>query len=209
MNRILILKRTVDLVMLAGLAVVFAYQWTGNKRHEVLGTAWIVLVLFHNLLNRGWYKTLLRGNYSPRRILGLIINVLLCVDVAVLAVSGVFLSRDVFAFAGLSGGLTWHAWHVAAAYWFVTLGGLHAGMHLPPLVNRLQQHIGKGLIYGAAGAVTCAGVWGLAAFKWWPRLWGLSPFIGWDGSLIKFVVLILAVFGLFAIAGYLITGEHK
>lgn len=209
MNRILILKRTVDLVMLAGLVAVFAYRWTGNKRHEVLGTAWIVLVLFHNLLNRGWYKTLLCGNYSPRRVLGLIVNVLLCVDAAVLAVSGVFLSRDVFAFAGFSGGLTWRAWHVAAAYWFVMLGGLHVGMHLTFLLGRLKRSMGKCLFYGAAGALTCAGIWGLVSFKWWPRLWGLSPFIGWDGSLIKFAVLILAVFGLFAFAGYLIPGEHK
>lgn len=209
MARAFVLKHTVDLLLAAGLAAVFAYQWTGNTGHERAGTAWILLVLFHNALNRGWYKTLFRSAYSPRRAWGLVINLLLLADVIVLAVSGVCLSRDLFAFLGLPGGVEWRRWHVTAAYWAVTLAGLHAGMHMAPLAVRLRMRLGAGGLYALAGVVGALGVWGLIAFKWWPRLWGISPFMGWDGSLLKFVILLFLAFGLFCGAGYLITGGRK
>ena len=46
-----------------------AYELIGSSLHEWIGLAMFVLFVCHHLLNRGWYKNLFRGSYTPMRLL--------------------------------------------------------------------------------------------------------------------------------------------
>ena len=71
------LKLGLDFTMTVLFLLSLAYPFTGNLPHELLGTALLVCFILHNLLNAGWYKGLLRGNYNARRTVLTLVNLLL------------------------------------------------------------------------------------------------------------------------------------
>ena len=97
-------KPIVDILMAALFLAQMAYHLEGNTLHEWLGTALAALFLLHQLLNRGWYKSLFRGKHPPARILMAAVNLLLLIMMLGSAASGVMLSRRV-AHLGLHWGM--------------------------------------------------------------------------------------------------------
>jgi hypothetical protein len=71
----------------------------------ILGVGLIILFIIHNILNWEWYKRLFKGKYSALRIIHTTINIFLVAEMLGLMISGVMLSRTVFAFLDLNGGL--------------------------------------------------------------------------------------------------------
>lgn len=116
---------------------------SGVLAHEVLGLLLFALFGVHNWLNRGWYTTLLHRPYTGRRLLLLLVNLLLLADMVGLAVSGVMLSREVFAFWGLSGSWAARQWHACLAWWGLVLVAIHAGLHLSALAAPLGRSVSR------------------------------------------------------------------
>ena len=73
--------------------------------HEWLGAALIAMWIFHNVLNRGFYRSLFRGKYNAARIVMVSVNGALLVCVALLAASGIMLSNSAFTFLNIHGGM--------------------------------------------------------------------------------------------------------
>ncbi len=96
--------------------------------HEAIGTAFLLLVGFHLWLNRYWLKNLFRGRYNATRAVLSIVNVLLIVDVLLLLISGVVMSRVLDLSAG---GWTDFARtaHVLASYWGYAIMSFHIGLY--------------------------------------------------------------------------------
>jgi Na+-transporting NADH:ubiquinone oxidoreductase subunit NqrE len=67
-------KMFIDILMTVFVLMLMAYQATGEKLHEWLGTGMAVLFLAHNLLNIRWYGSLMKGKYSLLRIFRTVIN---------------------------------------------------------------------------------------------------------------------------------------
>lgn len=61
-------KMFIDILMTVFVLMLMAYQVTGEKLHEWLGTGMVVLFLAHNLLDIRWYGRLMKGKYSLLRI---------------------------------------------------------------------------------------------------------------------------------------------
>lgn len=99
------LKMGIDLVMTVLLLCQMAYMLVGETAHEYLGTAMFVLFILHHLLNRNWYRSLKKGRYGAVRILQTAVNTLVLLCMLGLMVSGVILSREVFAFLPIQGGM--------------------------------------------------------------------------------------------------------
>ena len=125
------IKLAVDLLMTLTLLFLMGYQLWGETAHEWAGTGMFVLFLAHHLLNFGWYRNLFHGKYTVIRVL---IN---AVDLALLAVmiclmaSGITMSRHVFAFLPITGGMgTARLVHMAACYWGFVLMALAPGTPL-------------------------------------------------------------------------------
>ena len=68
-SRTNIMKRTVDAAMTILLLCLMAYQVTGEAAHEWIGMSMTALVIVHQILNRKWYGSLLKGKYNAYRIL--------------------------------------------------------------------------------------------------------------------------------------------
>jgi len=84
---------------------------------------------FH-ILNRFWYRSLGKGKYTAFRVFQTAINLLLLPCMAGLIISGIIMSRHVFAFLPISGGLSLaRMMHLVCAYWGFVLMSIHIGLH--------------------------------------------------------------------------------
>ena len=124
-------KRIVDLAMIVLLPLLMAEILIGQEIHEWLGTGMLVLFVIHHILNAGWWKSLLKGKYTPSRMFSVMIDLLLLLDMAALAVSGVMMSDFIFDFLSLRGGMmVARQLHLLASYWGLILMSAHLGMHM-------------------------------------------------------------------------------
>jgi hypothetical protein len=120
-----------------------AYRITGDVAHEWIGVAVILLLsVVHNGIGWRWYRGLCKGKYDFRRILNTVLNLLLLATVVTLAVSGILLSRTVFAFMGFNGGMGVRQVHSFAGYWGLILVAAHVGMHWQMIMSSARRMAG-------------------------------------------------------------------
>ena len=163
-------KIAVDVLMTVGLLFLMGYQFWGDVAHEWAGAAMFALFLAHHALNAGWYRGLFRGKYTAVRVFSVGINLLLLAAMLGLMVSGVMLSNHVFAFLGLSGGLSFaRLLHMAASYWGFVLMALHLGLHWGMFLGMARKALGWGaptarrrVVFNLIGAAIA--VYGLTVF---------------------------------------------
>ena len=123
-------KWTLDVLMTAVLFFLMGYQFWGETAHEWIGAGMLVLFVVHQVLNRSWYKNLFRGRYTPMRTLQCLVNVLTLAAMLALMYSGITMSRHVFAFLPIRGGLMLaRRLHILGSYWGYLLMSLHLGLH--------------------------------------------------------------------------------
>ena len=132
----------IDILMTIILLFLMGFQFWGDAAHEWAGAGMFVLFIIHHILNRGWYRALFKGKYSPARIFQVVINLLLFLTMIGQMISGIMLSRHVFAFLPIDGGMSFaRLLHMVAAYWGFVLMALHLGLHWNMVLGRL----GRGL----------------------------------------------------------------
>ena len=136
-----IIKRTIDLAMVVLLPLLMAEILIGQEIHEWLGALMLVLFLAHHLLNLGWWKSFVKGKYTPSRAFGTALDLLLLADMIALFVSGIMMSGFVFRFLHISGGMMLaRQLHLFASHWGLILMSAHLGMHIGqffPLFRKL------------------------------------------------------------------------
>ena len=116
--------------MTAALLFVSGYQLWGEAAHEWAGAGLFVLFFAHHILNWNWCKNLFRGNYTPARRFQLTVDLLVLAAMLIQMYSGIVLSRYVFDFLPIEGGLALaRRLHILGAYWGVLLMSLHLGLH--------------------------------------------------------------------------------
>lgn len=137
------IKLAVDLLMTLVLLFLMGYQLWGETAHEWAGAGMLVLFLVHHLLNHGWYRNLFRGKYTVMRVLISVVDLALLAVMICLMASGITMSRHVFAFLPINGGMgTARLVHMAACYWGFVLTALHLGLHWGMMMARVRQILG-------------------------------------------------------------------
>ena len=126
----------VDCGMVLLLPLLMAYSLVGETAHEYLGIGMFLLFVIHHILNIAWWKNLLRGKYTPIRIVGTVLNFVLVIIMLALPISGMILSRHVFRFQHFGGAATARTVHLMASYWGLVLMSFHAGMHVQMIAGR-------------------------------------------------------------------------
>lgn len=137
------LKLTVDISMTFLLLLSMCYETVGSLFeklfgidgyeygaviHEYIGTAFILLVIFHLWLNRRWLMNIFKGSYNPARFVLVSADIILIVDIAFILISGVMMSRvlgfdaEEMSFARTS--------HILASYWGYVIMSFHIGLHI-------------------------------------------------------------------------------
>lgn len=123
-------KILVDAALYGVMLILMSYPITrGLLRHGVCGVAFMALLLVHQALNAGWYRSLFRGRWNARRVLLTATDALLLFNGAALAVSSLAMAGEVFSFAPFP--MTWWArdLHTTATAWTFVLTSFHLGLH--------------------------------------------------------------------------------
>lgn len=123
------MKMVVDIMMLAAMPVLMAYELVSAALHEWLGIAIFLLFLLHHGLNWKWHKNILKGRYSAVRFWSLSVNMALLVLMLVIPASGLAMAKYVPAVSFMLRVSDARILHLSASYWCYVLMGIHVGIH--------------------------------------------------------------------------------
>lgn len=140
MNKKIMIKRILDIGMIILLLVLMSFQYTGLEIHEWMGTLMFLAVLVHQFLNRKWYATLMKGTYSAVRVLQMVLNLLLLIDIILMMITGMLMSGYVFRWLPIHTSLFWaRKIHLAGAYWGFLFMSMHMGMHFGLITSAMKK----------------------------------------------------------------------
>ena len=208
------------MIMTVLLLFLMARQLTGDSAHEWIGTGMLVLWIAHHILNRSWYSHLFKGKYTPVRIFQTVINFAVLLSMIGLMISGIILSREVFAFLPISGGIALaRSLHVLSAFWGFVLTALHLGLHWNMILGMVRKATGPVAskpmrIFLRIVAALIAG-YGLYAFlknQFLSYMFLTSSFVFFDFErpVLLFFTEYIAIMGLFIfVAHYTFRGIQK
>ena len=206
---------TATLLLLMAYSLVYGSNPTaGEAVHEWLGVGLFVLFVLHHILNRKWSGNVLRGRYTPYRILQTILVVLAFLSMWGSMISGILLSRTVFSFLGTRGGqAAARTVHMLCAYWGFVLMSLHLGLHwsvMMGMARKLTKKSSKACKWILRVIAALIAVYGAYAFI--KRDFGNYMllryhfvFIDFEESLARFLLDYIAIMGLFVCVGYYST----
>ena len=204
-----------DVMMLAIFLTMMSFQFVPKLWHEVLGVALPLALLLHLVWNRRWLGALLRGKWSVRRVLPTAINFLLILSMAAVAVTGICLSNHLFKGLiplELARNITVHQIHVSLPFLMIVLLGLHLGLHWKSWWQRLKTFCGwqgdslhyRLLTKGMVLSISIIGIYGSIQNRVGDHLLMkhifATPATNEPGGV--YVLLILAVLGLYAVLAY-------
>lgn len=210
MKWIMKVKIVVDAVMSLALLLLMAYGLVGEAAHEWIGMGMFFLFVLHHILNRRWIGAVPKGRYTPSRICQTVLAGLIFLCMIGSMVSGIILSRYVFAFLPRHTGYELaEKCHILCAYWGFVLMSLHLGLHWNMVLSMAGKHLRpcrvRTWILRICGYLFAA--WGVVAFV--RRDVGIylllkSHFVFFDYSepVAFFLLDYLAVMGLFVAIGY-------
>ena len=210
MKPILKIKIAVDTAMSVSMLLLMAYGLVGEAAHEWIGMGMFALSVAHHVLNRRWIQAVPRGRYTLLRIVQTALAGLIFLCMVGSMISGIVLSRHVFAFLPRHGGYDLAGkLHILCAFWGFVLMSLHLGMHWNMLLAMARKCLRPSKIRTWALRIVgySFATYGAVAFV--RRDVGLylllkSHFVFFDYSelLIAFLLDYLAVMGLFVVIGY-------
>ncbi|MFE7565637.1 DUF4405 domain-containing protein [Streptomyces sp. NPDC057539] len=120
-----------------------AHQWTADLIHELVGVALFTGVLVHNANHLRWYARLPRNARKRRHRLTIMVNLLLLVAMTVLLGSSLVISKEVFAFLGLSGGASGRQIHIVAATATLILVAVRLGLYWQTVMGVTRPLAGR------------------------------------------------------------------
>lgn len=213
-------KITLDAAMTLALLFLMGYQFWGDAAHEWVGAGMLALFIAHHLLNSSWHKRILKGKYTPMRIFTLCMDVLVLLSMLLQMISGIVMSRHVFAFLGIDGGMMLaRRLHMLGAYWGFALMSLHLGTHWSMLMGMAKTHFGlqkpskiRAAVFFLMG-LAIAG-YGLAAFfrRALPSYMFLQNefvFMDFNEPMLLFYLDYLAIMGLFIFIAHCLSHALK
>ena len=213
-----IVKIATDVLMTVLLLLLMAYSLVGETAHEWLGIGMFALFILHHVLNRSWSRNLIRGRYTPFRILQTALVVLALLSMLGSMVSGIVLSRHALAFLPITGGQSWgRILHMLSAYWGFVFISLHLGLHWSMMMGMVKRLFKKPSTARKWTARILGGViaaYGLYAFfkreiGSYMLLKNQFVFFDFDEPLMLFLLDYVAVMGLFVFIGHYLAEGMK
>lgn len=215
MKKKFVFKIAVDMVMTVLLLFLMARQLTGDSAHEWLGAGMLILWIAHHILNRSWYSHLFKGKYTPIRILQTVTNFAVLLSMLGLMVSGIILSREVFGFLPVSGGIALaRPLHVLSAFWEFVLMALHLGLHWNMILGMVRKATGpvtskprRILLRVAAALVAGYGLYAFLKNQFLSYMFLTSSFVFFDFErpVLLFFTEYMAIMGLFIFLGHYVS----
>lgn len=135
-----IIRISVDLLMTILLLLLMAFMLTGQEAHEWLGAGMLALFIIHHVLNAAWLKGLGQGSCTPFRILQTVLALLVLLAMLGSMASGIMMSRYVFDFLPIRGGMAFaRTLHMLCAYWGFLFLSAHLGLHWGMMMGMVRK----------------------------------------------------------------------
>lgn len=139
MNPLFLVRLVLDLVAAGLLLAALAYNLMGNLVHEIIGVAMFLLLIAHNLFNRRWYRTVLKGQPGSRTLIVKGINLALLVSMLALLVTSVIISQAVFSFLPLTSTVSARQIHTMVGYLALLIASVHLGLHWAMIMGVMRR----------------------------------------------------------------------
>lgn len=138
------IKFTLDIIMGFIFALLFNKSVLGGLSfHETAGLTVGFAVLVHIILNWKWVKNVTLSIFNKKIVfktrIGYILNILLLLDIAMIIISGVSISKVITPGLGIQNNLLNQRTHIALAYLALTLIGIHIGLHWKWVMNVFKK----------------------------------------------------------------------
>lgn len=177
-NRSALLRLGTAVAMFSLLLLSLAYWWLENVAHEIFGSALFLLLAWHFYTNRFWFANLFRGRYNARRVVVSAFHLLLAINMLVLLVTSMIVSKSLFAFLPFPDSVPLRDLHWFSAYWLMVAVGIHLGVHWSRVMRMTRTALGiaprqaRGVwVLRVATLAGCGlGLWGLPALELWTKL---------------------------------------
>ena len=153
-------RRILDITLTLLLGAQMAYALIGEAAHEIMGMAWLMLLILHHVVNGGFHRKLFKGGYTPYRAALTLLDLAMLGIFIMQGVSGMVMAKHV-RLLPVSGAAWARKAHLLGAYWGFVLCGVHAGMHMTGLLrlwHRAQSGAKKACIACAALGLGACGV---------------------------------------------------
>lgn len=211
-----IARSSVDLLLTLLLLLLMAFMLTGQAAHEWLGTGMLALFIAHYTLNAAWFKNLGRGRYTPFRILQTVLALLALLTMLGSLVSGIMMSRYVFDFLPLRGGMALaRTLHMLCGYWGFILLSAHLGLHWGMVMGIARKAAKmdtpsparRTVLRILAGCICAYGAYGFVKHRISDYLFLRSMFVFFDFEQppMQFFAEYLAMMGLWICAAYYLS----
>lgn len=142
MKPILKIKIAVDAAMSVSMLLLMAYGLVGEAAHEWIGMGMFALFVAHHILNRKWLLAVGKGKYTPIRMVQTALVGIIFLSMSGSMISGVVLSRYVFAVFSKHGGYELaQQVHILCAYWGFVCMSLHLGFHWSMMLAMARKHL--------------------------------------------------------------------
>ncbi len=208
----MVAKIGIDFVMTILLLLLMARQLTGESAHEWLGAGMFILWIIHHVLNFKWHGHLFKGKYTPFRVLQVVVNLLLLLSMLGTMVSAIILSREVFAFLPISGGIALaRPMHIFCSFWGFVLMSLHLGLHWNMILGMIRKASGpvqskplKTALRLGGAAVAVYGLYAFIKNQFLSYMFLTATFVFFDFErpFLLFFTEYLAIMGLFVFLAY-------
>lgn len=190
MNKRLFYRLLLDFCLFILLLLLIAYPLTDYLIHEIVGLAFILLIIKHNIDNRGWYKSLFKGKYNLVRLLHNVVNIGLIGLMLINFVTATGISLWLFRFLPIDWGETGRTWHSMSGYWTLVFIALHIGFHWNKLMAIAKNSLTFTISNTASNLIqrilVCLiasyGIYAMLKLQIIPRLVGYYAYFFWDES---------------------------
>ena len=138
-----------DVILIVLFVAEMCFQMLPKILHEILGVAMAAAIILHVAWNWRRFTSKLK-KLTKRKIFSAAIIFATAICTAIILASGVCMSNYLFpdAVSGeLRRNMTIHQLHVSAPYWLMILIGVHIGLHLRELRQRLLNFFGAENFY--------------------------------------------------------------
>ncbi len=170
----------IDVLMYILFVILMGHHITENLIHEILGIIMLILFIIHNILNISFYKTLFKGKYNFKRICLTSIDILLLICFIGIIVSSINISSEVFGFLNIHT-MSWGLkLHMLSTSWGFIIMSIHLGLHLNPLLNRINNKMKKSIFeyiyYLLFAGLIIYGIYSFIKQNYISDMFLLSPF---------------------------------
>lgn len=141
-----IIKIIIDILMFIIFIYLMSYRaGRGLLMHGVLGFTLFALFMLHHILNVKWYGSITKGKYKFAKKIFIIINLILFLDMIIMAISSIMMSGDIFAFSPFIANQFARDMHMVSTSWGFIIMSFHLGLHTNNIFKRIYKQ--KKIIY--------------------------------------------------------------